>query len=71
MSQSILLIEDNEQNRYLTTFLLPRHGHQVVTANDGPQGTALALLYDRAPILLNIQPPADGRLRGRPHAPSY
>jgi two-component system cell cycle response regulator DivK len=57
MSQSILLIEDNEQNRYLTTFLLTRHGHRVVTANDGPQGIALAQRCDPAMILLDIQLP--------------
>jgi two-component system cell cycle response regulator DivK len=57
MSQSILLIEDNEQNRYLATFLLTRHGHRVVTANDGPQGIALARLCDPVMILLDIQLP--------------
>jgi two-component system cell cycle response regulator DivK len=57
MSQSILLIEDNEKNRHLTTFLLTRHGHKVVTANDGAQGIALALPCDPALILLDIQRP--------------
>src|SRR5450830_328741 len=57
MSQTILLIEDNEQNRYLATFLLEQHGHKIVAAFDGPQGIALAqsLLPDL--ILLDIQLP--------------
>ena len=40
--RTILLIEDNEQNRYLTTFLLERHGHVVLSASSGPQGIAMA-----------------------------
>jgi two-component system cell cycle response regulator DivK len=57
MTLTILLIEDNEQNRYLTTFLLERHGHVVISATNGPQGIALA--RDRAPdiVLLDIQLP--------------
>ncbi len=57
MTLSILLIEDNEQNRYLTTFLLERHGHAVVAATSGQQGIAMA--HDRAPdlVLLDVQLP--------------
>ena len=57
MSRTILLIEDNEQNRYLATFLLEKHGYTVVSAVDGPAGveTALALMPDL--ILLDIQLP--------------
>jgi cyclase len=35
MTRTALLIEDNEQNRYLATFLLERHGYRVVAAADG------------------------------------
>jgi len=35
MKATILLIEDNEKNRYLTTFILEKHGYQVVQAEDG------------------------------------
>jgi two-component system cell cycle response regulator DivK len=57
MSCKILLIEDNEQNRYLATFLLEQHGYTIVAAPDGPSGVALAqsLLPDL--ILLDIQLP--------------
>lgn len=40
--RTLLLIEDNEQNRYLATFLLERHGYRVVSAEDGVQGIELA-----------------------------
>ena len=42
MSRTVLIIEDNEQNRYLATFLLEKHGYAVVTASDGPSGIELA-----------------------------
>jgi two-component system cell cycle response regulator DivK len=57
MSQTILLIEDNEQNRYLATFLLQQHGYQVVTARDGFQGIELAQACSPSLILLDIQLP--------------
>ena len=57
MTLTILLIEDNEQNRYLVTFLLERHGHVVISATNGPQ--AIVLARDTAPdvVLLDIQLP--------------
>lgn len=57
MSLHILLIEDNEQNRYLATFLLERYGHRVVVAADGPRGVALAQELNPNIILLDIQLP--------------
>jgi len=57
MSQRILLIEDNEQNRYLATFLLERHGHRVDVAEDGLRGVARAEELDPDLILLDIQLP--------------
>ena len=66
MSRPILLIEDNEQNRYLATFLLERHGYTVVPAADGPQGIALAQTLQPALILLDIQLPGmDGHAVAR------
>ncbi|MBI5017516.1 MAG: response regulator [Deltaproteobacteria bacterium] len=72
MRATILIIEDNEQNRYLATFLLEKHGFRVVEAVDGPSGLVLA--SDRPPdlVLLDIQlPQMDGyevarRLRAQP-----
>jgi len=57
MQPKILLIEDNEQNRYLTTFLLEKNGYQVVAAEDGPTGVALAAKIRPDAILLDIQLP--------------
>ena len=57
MSYLILMIEDNEQNRYLATFLLEQRGHKVVSAPDGPQGIELARLWMPDIILLDIQLP--------------
>lgn len=58
MSQRVLLIEDNEQNRYLATFLLERNGFTVVAASDGLRGIELAATTAPAIILLDIQLPA-------------
>lgn len=57
MNRRILLIEDNEQNRYLVTFLLQARGWEVVHAADGPAGLALAGEIAPALILLDIQLP--------------
>ncbi len=58
MSSSILLIEDNEQNRYLLTFLLEQHGYTVVGAADGASGIEAAKTFRPSLILLDIQLPA-------------
>jgi len=57
MTRTALLIEDNEQNRYLATFLLEQHGYRVVAAAHGR--AALSALRDFIPdvILLDIQLP--------------
>lgn len=58
MSRTILLIEDNEQNRYLATFLLEKHGYAVVSAPDGLSGVEIARTFVPVLILLDIQLPA-------------
>jgi CheY-like chemotaxis protein len=61
MKGKILLIEDNEQNRYLATFLLEKHGYTIIPASDGPQGIELASQIHPQLILLDIQlPTMDG-----------
>lgn len=57
MNRRILLIEDNEQNRYLVTFLLQARGFEVVHAADGPAGLRLAGEMEPVLILLDIQLP--------------
>lgn len=61
MSLSTLIIEDNEQNRYLATFLLERNGHTVTSAIDGMSGIKIAQTMQPDLILLDIQlPTIDG-----------
>jgi two-component system, cell cycle response regulator DivK len=54
---NILIIEDNEQNLYLETFILEKHGHVVTAARDGAQGIKLAEEIRPELILLDIQLP--------------
>ncbi|CAG0962000.1 Polar-differentiation response regulator DivK [Myxococcaceae bacterium] len=57
MKRSILLIEDDERNRYLATFLLERSGYAVESAIDGPSGLDRARSLRPDLILLDIQLP--------------
>ena len=54
---TILLIEDNEQNRYLMRFLLESQRYRVTAAVDGPSGIEAARLCSPRAILLDIQLP--------------
>jgi CheY-like chemotaxis protein len=58
MKPRVLLIEDNEQNSYLATFLLEKHGYVVIASADGPAGIAMAKTISPALILLDIQLPS-------------
>lgn len=55
--KKILIIEDNEQNLYLTTFLLEKHDFKVLQARDGMQGLKIAATDSPDLILLDIQLP--------------
>jgi len=57
LSKTVLLIEDNEQNRYLATFLLEHRGFKVVSAASGLEGIKLAQSLKPDIILLDIQLP--------------
>jgi len=54
MKTKILVIEDNEQNMYLVTFILEKNGYQVVQARDGREGIELASQVQPVLILLDI-----------------
>lgn len=61
MNKTVLLIEDNEQNRYLLTFLLEQHRYAVVSVADGMRGIEAAKSFVPDVILLDIQlPTMDG-----------
>jgi two-component system, cell cycle response regulator DivK len=53
----ILIIEDNEQNLYLETFILQKNGHEIIQARSGEMGIALAAQKAPDLILLDIQLP--------------
>jgi two-component system, cell cycle response regulator DivK len=53
----ILIIEDNENNRYLARFLLEHAGFEVQTAVDGVQGLSLARGGGFALIVLDVEMP--------------
>ena len=57
MGKRILIIEDNEQNIYLVTFILEKHGYDVIQARTGDQGLEMARLHHPEMILLDIQLP--------------
>jgi CheY-like chemotaxis protein len=57
MKATILVIEDNEKNLYLVTFILEKCGYQVIPARDGEAGIALARQIKPDLILLDIQLP--------------
>jgi len=57
MKPKILVIEDNEQNLYLITFILEKNGYEVVQARDGREGIELAGQVKPTLILLDIQLP--------------
>jgi two-component system cell cycle response regulator DivK len=53
----ILIIEDNEQNLYLETFILQKNGHEIIQARNGESGISLAAQTVPDLILLDIQLP--------------
>lgn len=57
MGKNILIIEDNEQNMYLVTFILEKNGHRVVQARSGDEGLRVAASCEPDLILLDIQLP--------------
>jgi two-component system cell cycle response regulator DivK len=59
--RKILVVEDNEQNLYLITFLLQNQGYEVVLAHSGLQAIEQAKIERPDLILLDIQlPEMDG-----------
>ena len=57
MKKKILIIEDNEQNIYLITFLLEKNGFLVIQARNGMDGISMANAEQPDLILLDIQLP--------------
>lgn len=57
MKTSILIIEDNEKNLYMTAFLLKNAGYEVLQTVNGALGIELAKKEKPDLILLDIQLP--------------
>ena len=57
MKPRVLVIEDNDQNLYLVTFLLEKSGLEVIAARDGRSGIETAARIKPDLILLDIQLP--------------
>jgi two-component system cell cycle response regulator DivK len=57
MTAKILLVEDNEQNRYLATFLLEKSGFDVIHAHNGKEALRVAGKVKPDLILMDIQMP--------------
>jgi len=60
-SNTLLIIEDNEQNFYMMNFLLEKNGFNIIHADNGKDGIEMALKFCPLAILLDIQlPEMDG-----------
>ena len=57
MSQTILIVEDNVNNRTLLKDILIFHGYEIAVASDGQEGVALARELMPDLILMDIQMP--------------
>lgn len=57
MKKKVLVIEDNEQNLYLVTFILEKFGYKVIQARNGQDGIDIAKEISPDLILLDIQLP--------------
>ena len=57
MSKKILVVEDTEDNRQILRDLLGMAGYEMVEAQDGAQGVAMAAEHHPDLILMDIQMP--------------
>jgi two-component system cell cycle response regulator DivK len=57
MQKRILIVEDNEQNLYLATFLLEQKGYKVIAAQNGLEAIDKTLTEKPDLILMDIQLP--------------
>ena len=64
MSKRILVVEDQEDNRQILRDLLASAGYEMIEAEDGEEALAAARSERPDLILMDIQLPVHGRLRG-------
>jgi CheY-like chemotaxis protein len=66
MTHTILIVEDNENNRSLLKDILCFHGYDVTVASDGKEGVDMARQLSPDLILMDIQMPGlDGMTAGK------
>ncbi len=53
----ILVVEDNEKNMYLISFILKKNNYEVIEARNGEQGIELAIKEKPDLIIMDIQLP--------------
>ena len=56
-TKRILVIEDNETNMYLISFILKSRGYEIIEAKSGEEGVDIALKEKPDLILMDIQLP--------------
>ena len=56
-TKRVLVIEDNENNIYLITFMLQKNGYDFIEARDGAEGVELAVKEKPDLILMDMQLP--------------
>jgi len=55
--KKILVVEDNEKNMYLISFILKKSGYEVIEATSGEESVELAIKERPDLILMDIQLP--------------
>jgi two-component system cell cycle response regulator DivK len=70
MSQTILVVDDNEDNRQILNDLLTGAGYEVIEASAGDQAVRLAGEHVPALILMDIQLPGMNGLEATQHIKS-
>jgi len=55
--KKVLVVEDNERNMYLISFILEKMGHRVLQADSGEKGIELASREQPDLVLMDIQLP--------------
>ena len=55
--KKILVVDDNERNRYLVSFILEKNGFEVVTANDGLESVETARKQRVDLVIMDIKMP--------------
>jgi CheY-like chemotaxis protein len=57
MKKKILVVEDNDSNRYLIRFILEQSGYDVIEAKNGVTGVEMAIRERPDLIIMDIQLP--------------